>query len=142
MNDSSRLTLEEAVKLHGHKGPWLIIGYKAGLRACDVLKPKNPFSLFCIIYTPIEVPYTCAVDGIQAATQCTIGKLNIELKGSDVKNIRYIFIDRMSGRKLEIRLKRNIVRLIMNIDRIGLIKLSKIIEEELSCNLFEEKIYD
>jgi len=142
MNNFSRLTLKEAIKLHGHRGPWLIIGYKAGLRACEILRPQNIFSLHCIIYTPIKTPYTCAIDGIQASTQCTIGKLNMELRESDVNNIRYIFINKISGRKLEIRLKKSIVKLMMYIDRIGLIRLSKIVEEEPSCNLFEEKIYD
>ena len=141
MNNFSGLSLEEAIRLHGHKGPWLIIGYRVGLRAREILKPKNFFSLHCIVYTPIKTPYTCAIDGIQASTQCTIGKLNIELRESNVDNIRYIFLDKISGRRLEICLKKNIVKLLMNIDKIGLAKLTKLVEEESLCNLFKERIY-
>ncbi|HDJ89066.1 MAG TPA: hypothetical protein ENG40_00020 [Thermoprotei archaeon] len=99
------------------------------------------FSHFTVVYTPIKTPYTCAIDGIQASTQCTIGKLNIELRESNVDNIRYIFLDKISGRRLEICLKKNIVKLLMNIDKIGLAKLTKLVEEESLCNLFKERIY-
>ena len=136
------LSLDEAARLHGHKGPWLVLGYRAGLRAREVLKPSSEHDLFCRAHTPIEIPYTCALDGIQAAAGCTLGKLSIEIVKSSVERIRYVFVNRRTGRKLELRLKPGIVDLIERVSSDEGVKGgASLIEEEL-CSLFEEGPYD
>jgi len=93
--------------MHGHKGPWLVIGYRAGEVAVRILKPKTEFDLRCVIRTPLKTPYTCAVDGIQVATKCTLGKLSIELKESD--EVAYEFKNERTGETLKLKPKKHIV---------------------------------
>jgi len=97
------LTLEEAVRLHGHKGPWLVLGYKAGLRAREYLKPTTEHDMVCIVRVPKKTPYTCTIDGIQAAAGCTLGKLTISVE--DCKDIELEFMNRVNGKKLVLRLR-------------------------------------
>jgi len=54
--------LEKAVKLHGHLGPFLVLGLKMSLKAREILgvKPK-----MCTVKTVKRKPYLCAVDGIK-----------------------------------------------------------------------------
>jgi len=55
--------LERAVKLHGHLGPFLVLGLRAGLEGEEKLGEKPEV---CIIQTVNRKPYLCAVDGIKA----------------------------------------------------------------------------
>ncbi|MEM1546796.1 MAG: formylmethanofuran dehydrogenase subunit E family protein [Candidatus Methanomethylicia archaeon] len=106
------LSFEEAVKLHGHKGPWLVLGYRAGLYAREFLKPTGIHDLYCIIHVPMKRPYTCIIDGVQAAACCTLGKLNIEVVNSESNLIRLIFINTKTSRKIELKLRENVAELI------------------------------
>lgn len=60
----SKELLERAVKLHGHLGPFLVLGLRMALRAGEVLgeKPSG-----CEVETLNRKPYLCAVDGVRAA---------------------------------------------------------------------------
>lgn len=132
------LSLEETARLHGHKGPWLVIGYRAGTRAREVLKPKTEHDLRCIARLPKKIPYTCSLDGIQASTSCTLGKLSIEVEDTDGV-IEFEFINRSTGRRLKLRLKSEIVDIVEEIyRREGLSGAAKFIEEIELCRLFEE----
>ena len=71
--------LSRAVKFHGHLGPYMILGLKAGLFANQVLE-KDPMNTEAIIETLPRPPESCFVDGVQFATGCTMGKRNISLK--------------------------------------------------------------
>ena len=59
----SRELLEGAVRLHGHLGPFLVLGLKMGLRANRILgeKPEK-----CKVETINSKPFLCVVDGIKA----------------------------------------------------------------------------
>ncbi|RLE58087.1 MAG: hypothetical protein DRJ35_08580 [Thermoprotei archaeon] len=83
------LTPDGAARLHGHKGPFLALGYRAGEYAYKVLKPKNIKDLRCRVYLPLRTPYTCILDGIQASSGCTVGKRTLEFYES--KDIRLVF---------------------------------------------------
>ena len=71
--------LSQAAKFHGHLGPYMVLGLKAGLFANQVLE-KDPMQTDAIIETLPEPPESCFVDGVQFATGCTMGKRNISLK--------------------------------------------------------------
>ncbi len=101
------LSLEEAVRLHGHLGPWLVLGYKIGLRAVELLGARST-DLFCTVYMPRRRPFTCALDGVQAATGCTLGKLNIELREGGV---RFVF-ERRDGKRVAFRLREGVPALL------------------------------
>lgn len=132
------LTLDEVARFHGHRGPWLIIVYKAGSRAREVLRPLSEHDLLCIARIPKKIPYTCPLDGIQASAGCTLGKLSILIEESN-DLIEYIFINRRTGKKLILRLRREIVNLIEKVyEEKELEEAAKYAEVIDLCKLFEE----
>lgn len=68
--------LRQAARFHGHLGPWLVLGLKAGTHARRKLV-ASPFELNARVFCPTGTPYTCFVDGIQFSSGCTMGKGNI-----------------------------------------------------------------
>jgi formylmethanofuran dehydrogenase subunit E len=71
--------IDDAVRFHGHLGPFLILGLKAGLFANETLG-KDYFETRVFVETEDTPPCSCVVDGLQFTTGCTMGKGNIELK--------------------------------------------------------------
>lgn len=132
------LTLEEAARFHGHKGPWLVLGYRAGLRAIEVLGEEG---LRCSVRLPLRTPYTCIVDGIQASSGCTLGKLLIEVGGGDEGCIVMRFATR-DGRGLELRLRKGLEELINRlIDEVGMEEAARAVEGWDLGEVFEERPY-
>jgi formylmethanofuran dehydrogenase subunit E len=68
--------LKQAAAFHGHLGPWLVLGLKAGAYARRRLA-ASPFELHARVFCPAGTPYTCFVDGVQFSSGCTMGKGNI-----------------------------------------------------------------
>ena len=117
------LTLEDAAKLHGHKGPFLVIGYRIGEYIVEKVKPKDEFGLSVKVYFPFKTPFSCILDGLQCSTKCTLGKKNIEC--IDSNDMRIVFECKDGKKKIYIWLKK------------------EIIEEALTCEdpkLFVEKL--
>jgi len=107
------LSLDETARLHGHKGPFLVIGYRAGLKALEKLKPKDEFDLTAILYIPSITPYTCMADGVQGATRCTLGKGNIAIINSD--EFKIVF-EKKSGEKLVLWVDKEFVKKMESMD--------------------------
>jgi len=59
----SKELLQEAVRLHGHLGPFLALGLRMGVCAKRILRGK-PRS--CEVEAIDKKPYICVVDGIRA----------------------------------------------------------------------------
>lgn len=78
--------LEKAVDFHGHLGPFLVLGVRMGLLGIRELEAKkgNP-KLRVTVMTKPSVPFSCVIDGIQAATKCTIGNRKLRLRNSPKK---------------------------------------------------------
>jgi formylmethanofuran dehydrogenase subunit E len=83
--------LEKAVDFHGHLGPFLVLGIRMGLIGLRELRVErgNP-KLRVTVMTKPSVPFSCFIDGVQAATRCTIGNSKLRLRGSS-KNVRVEF---------------------------------------------------
>ncbi|HTW92850.1 MAG TPA: formylmethanofuran dehydrogenase subunit E family protein [bacterium] len=82
--------LRQATRFHGHLGPWLVLGLKAGTYARRKLA-ASPFELRARVSCPAGTPYTCFVDGVQFSSGCTMGKGNIShvrAKGCRVEFMR------------------------------------------------------
>lgn len=109
------LTLAEASRFHGHRGPWLVVGYRAGKRARDVLKPETEHDLVCIVKVPKRTPYTCTVDGVQASAGCTMGKLSISIV--DDPSMEFVFRNKVTGKILVLRLKPGVEEIIEKLCR-------------------------
>ena len=111
------LTFEEAIKFHGHLGPWLLIGYRAGLIARNRLKPKDIHDLQCIVRIPCKIPYSCSIDGIQASTCCTLGKGNIIIE--NIEDFEFIFINTTSKELLKLKLRRDVLDKLLSLKSIN-----------------------
>ena len=101
------LSLDDAAKLHGHKGPFLVLGYKVGFHIVETTKPKDEFSLSVKAYIPFKRPYSCILDGLQCSTKCTLGKGNIECIDSDL--MRIIFECKDSNKTIQISFKKEVI---------------------------------
>jgi len=75
--------LRKAIDWHGHLGPFLVLGVKMGIigiRELEAIK-GNP-KLRVTVMTKPSVPFSCVIDGVQAATQCTLGNRKLRLQNS------------------------------------------------------------
>ena len=60
--------LEKAVSLHGHLGPFLVLGLKMGLKAENTIgKP-----VACEVTTRWRKPFLCVVDGLKTVVGCSV----------------------------------------------------------------------
>jgi len=88
MKDKTRITLKDAVKFHGHLGPYLILGILAGELAIKKLRCKKYFGLDIKICGANKKPKSCLIDGLQLSTGATYGKGNVQkIKGDKIKVI-------------------------------------------------------
>ena len=102
--------LEGVVEFHGHLGPFLVLGVKAGLLANSLLG-KDCFKTTAIVATDPSPPNSCFVDGVQFVTGCTMGKGNIKLRRG--KNTSVLFLK--EGRKLRLKLKDKVLESIKEV---------------------------
>ncbi|MEO0085271.1 MAG: formylmethanofuran dehydrogenase subunit E family protein [candidate division WOR-3 bacterium] len=71
-----RVSLAAASRFHGHLGPWLVLGLRAGEHAARVLK-ASPFEIKATVWCGSRPPFSCFLDGVQLGSGCTLGKANI-----------------------------------------------------------------
>lgn len=75
--------LDKARDLHGHLGPFLVVGVRAGLRGLRELQTrKENLDVSATARLTYSVPYSCILDGIQVATGCTIGNRRLTYENS------------------------------------------------------------
>lgn len=75
--------LKEAEAFHGHMGPFLVVGLRAGSIGLRELKAKRESEdLHAAVSIPYVIPYSCILDGIQFSTGCTIGNKRLSFKDS------------------------------------------------------------
>jgi formylmethanofuran dehydrogenase subunit E len=75
-----------AQKLHGHLGPFLVLGVRMGMiarKALNVADDKRT-SLRANVKVPLSPPFSCLLDGIQASTSCTVGNQRLTMENSEV----------------------------------------------------------
>lgn len=79
-----RAQIKDAVKLHGHLGPFLVIGVRIGEVAKQVLNLENQpvGQLHARVEVPLRTPFSCTLDGIQSTTHCTIGNQRLKVTKS------------------------------------------------------------
>jgi formylmethanofuran dehydrogenase subunit E len=95
--------INEAIKFHGHLGPYLILGILAGELSLKKVGAKKYFGLEVKVYGADQKPKSCLIDGLQLSTGATFGKGNIlKFKGSKIK---ILVCNLKNNKKLEIFLK-------------------------------------
>ena len=103
--------IQEAVRFHGHLGPFLVLGLKMGKFAKEYINPRDFKDIEVEIFIhPFKTPESCIIDGIQFSSGCTIGKKNLIIKESDKKEIKAIF--RGNNKELNIKVKDLVVNII------------------------------
>jgi len=77
--------ISNAQKLHGHLGPFLVIGVRMGAIARRALSVPDDqcTSLKANVKVPLFPPFSCLLDGIQAATDCTVGNQRLVIEDSE-----------------------------------------------------------
>jgi len=95
----------KATQLHGHLGPFLVIGVRMGIIAKKQLYISNSHLSFlrAKVRVPLFPPYSCLLDGIQITTTCTIG--NQRLTVESAKAICASFTSQNSQGKLKLSIK-------------------------------------
>jgi formylmethanofuran dehydrogenase subunit E len=72
--------LKRAVDFHGHLGPFLVLGLRIGLAGLQEMKLKGgERKLRVTVKLPYSIPFSCAIDGLQIATKCTIGNRRLRI---------------------------------------------------------------
>jgi len=81
--------IREAVRLHGHLGPFLVIGVRMGICAERSLNLEvaGRRELRVSGRIPFSTPFSCALDGIQVTTNCTIGNQKLRVEKSRKKMV-------------------------------------------------------
>jgi len=96
------------VRLHGHSGPFLIAGIRAGLLGLKLLDHPGYFGIRAESETGGEPPVSCFSDGIQIGSGCTIGKGNLRVIDSGIPRVRFTTDD---GRRVSIELRGEVLRM-------------------------------
>ena len=102
-----RVSLEEAVRFHGHLGPYLVLGILAGELAAKRLKFERHFGLEIKVWGAARKPKSCLIDGLQLATGATYGKGNIEK--FDGPEIKIELVNRADNKKITLTIVDSLV---------------------------------
>ena len=92
--------LKEAEGFHGHLGPFLVIGVRAGLIGLMKLGiEKGDQQMSATAMLKNSIPFSCILDGVQIATGCTVGNKRLKLQDSSSVTIRF---ENKNGKQVEI----------------------------------------
>jgi formylmethanofuran dehydrogenase subunit E len=110
MPEPNELTalIEYGRKLHGHVGPFLVIGLKMGATAKKALSISDTecTHLTAEVSVPLHPPFSCLLDGIQVSTTCTIGNQRLKIKNS--KTIQATFRSEKDAKAVKITLAQHL----------------------------------
>lgn len=105
---SDRITLSEAIKFHGHLGPYLILGILAGELALRRMGYKKYFDLEIKVWGAKRKPKSCLIDGLQLSTGATYGKGNIHKL--DGRKIKIEFFNSHNNKKFILRFRESLIQ--------------------------------
>jgi formylmethanofuran dehydrogenase subunit E len=112
----SNPALDRVGLIHGATGPFAVAGYRMGEAALRELKLKRgSFDLEVIHYAPREVQWSCIVDGLQAATGTSLGKLNLSLADAPKDKVVSVIRNRKTGQEVRYALTPEFVKEYLNL---------------------------
>lgn len=105
---AKKISLIEAVKFHGHLGPYLILGLLAGESALKKLNCEKYFGLEVEVTGAGKKPKSCLIDGLQLSTGATFGKGNIKkIEGPQIR----IMVSSLTHKKhVRLKLKKELIK--------------------------------
>jgi formylmethanofuran dehydrogenase subunit E len=102
--------IKDAVKLHGHLGPFLVLGVRMASLAKRTLNlEEENGQLRITLQVPLFTPFSCTIDGIQASTKCTVGNQKLIIERS-AKKIAARFKHQNSAEILRISVNQEILK--------------------------------
>jgi formylmethanofuran dehydrogenase subunit E len=106
-----RRAIVDAVKLHGHLGPFLVMGVRMGAVAKRVFNQdvRDSFRFRVAAKVPLVIPFSCTIDGIQVATQCTLGNQRLRVENAQ-KQIFASFRAENSDQAVRISVNPRVIR--------------------------------
>jgi len=120
---------------HGHLGPYVVLGYRMSKLALIKLKAGGHFDVSAEVFTVLEPPCSCIIDGIQLGSGCTLGKRNIEAHPFD--GPAYAVFSNQAGSQVSIRLKPEVPGLVASwVDAHGVEKAGELFLESDPDTLF------
>jgi len=102
--EQSEEFLLRAIEFHGHLGPYLVLGLKAGLFSNQIFG-REPMETKAFIKTKTTPPQSCFADGVQFSNGCTLGKGNISL----IEGEGLLVTFKKNNQKLTLKLKKEII---------------------------------
>jgi hypothetical protein len=84
--------------VHGHVGPWNVLGWrmgKAALRELDAKWGQHELDIVCCV--PLQTPYSCIADGLVVGTGNSIGRLDIRLAEALTESELHVSVRRKAG---------------------------------------------
>ncbi len=99
--------IERGTLLHGHLGPFLVVGIRMGLLALELLDSDGYFGLCADSEAGSTTPLSCLNDGVQIGSGCTVGKGNLTVTNGGLPKVRFATDD---GRSIQIEVRPEIVR--------------------------------
>ncbi|NIM91909.1 MAG: hypothetical protein GTO17_13290 [Candidatus Aminicenantes bacterium] len=127
--EQSKEFLQRAVEFHGHLGPNLDLGLRAGLYANQVLG-RDPMKTEAFIQTKTTPPESCFADGVQLSTGCTFGKRNIALQQGEGLLVAF----KKNSQELALKLKKE------KIEEMNSLPSDEKAWEDLAEDLYQRKI--
>jgi formylmethanofuran dehydrogenase subunit E len=88
----------EIQHMHGHVGPWNVLGWrigKAALRKFDTKWGWHKLDIICCV--PLKTPYSCMADGLVIGTGNTIGRLDLRMAEVACRDLINVCIQRKDG---------------------------------------------
>ena len=88
----------EIRRLHGHVGPWNVLGWrmgKAALRELNATWGQHELDVVCHI--PMKTPYSCLADGLVVGTGNSIGRLDLRLAEVMAMSETHVSVRRKDG---------------------------------------------
>jgi len=141
--ENLRMFIERARSIHGHLGPFLVLGVKIGLAGMEKLEMEDSTrQLHVEAELPKEIPYTCTLDGIQVTTRCTVGNQKLYLKKSNLPLISAKFNMVNKGKRVVISVRDEILQTL--IKELKKSKGDKATQEKLAwmiASMPEEKLF-
>jgi len=124
--------LQRAAEFHGHLGPHMVLGLRAGQIATSILG-YAPRETRAEVETHLATPRSCFIDGVQFSSGCTLGKRNIQLR-EDPSTSAVTF--HRGSRRVRVKVKDKVLDRLSSASEEGE-KLALALAEEPDDQLFE-----
>jgi formylmethanofuran dehydrogenase subunit E len=114
--DDANPALDRTSMIHGGAGPFAVAGYRMGEAALKKLNTRRgSFDLEVIHYAPPEVQWSCIIDGLQAATGTSLGKLNLKLVEAPRTGVHSVVRNRKTGETVKLTLSPSFLKDFLNV---------------------------